>query len=39
MDTVAKLSAYSKEDARKMSVAEMNNLAKTNPELFNKLFN
>lgn len=28
-----------KEDARKMSVAEMNNLAKTNPELFNKLFN
>ena len=28
-----------KESAKKMSIAEMNNLAKTNPELFNKLFN
>ena len=28
-----------KESAKKMSVAELNNLAKTNPELFNKLFN
>ena len=28
-----------KESARKMSIAEMNNLAKENPELFNKLFN
>ena len=28
-----------KENAKKMSIAEMNNLAKTNPELFNKLFN
>lgn len=28
-----------KETAKKMSIAEMNNLAKTNPELFNKLFN
>jgi prophage antirepressor-like protein len=27
-----------KENAMKMSVAEMNNLAKTNPELFKKLF-
>ena len=28
-----------KESARKMSMAELNELAKTNPELFNKLFN
>ena len=28
-----------KEAAKKMSLAEMNNLANTNPELFNKLFN
>lgn len=28
-----------KETAKNMSIAEMNNLAKTNPELFNKLFN
>lgn len=28
-----------KESAKKMSLAEMNNLAKTNPELFAKLFN
>lgn len=28
-----------KESARKMSVAQMNKLAKENPELFNKLFN
>lgn len=28
-----------KETANKMSIAELNNLAKTNPELFNKLFN
>lgn len=28
-----------KESAKKMSIAEMNNLAKSNPELFNKLFN
>ena len=28
-----------KESAKKMSMAEMNELAKTNPDLFNKLFN
>ena len=28
-----------KETAKKMSVAEMNALAKSNPELFSKLFN
>lgn len=28
-----------KDTAKKMSITEMNNLAKTNPELFNKLFN
>ncbi len=28
-----------KETAKNMSIAELNNLAKTNPELFNKLFN
>ena len=28
-----------KETAKKMSIAEMNNLARNNPELFNKLFN
>ena len=28
-----------KEAAKKMSIQEMNNLAETNPELFNKLFN
>lgn len=28
-----------KESAKKMSMAELNNLATTNPELFNKLFN
>ena len=28
-----------KESAKKMSMAELNNLAKTNPELFSKLFN
>ena len=28
-----------KESAKKMSIAEMNALAKSNPELFNKLFN
>lgn len=28
-----------KESAKKMSLADMNNLAATNPELFNKLFN
>jgi hypothetical protein len=28
-----------KETAKKMSIAELNNLAKTNPELFNKYFN
>lgn len=28
-----------KETAKKMSIAEMNTLAKNNPELFNKLFN
>ena len=28
-----------KDDAKKMSIAEMDNLAKTNPELFKKLFN
>ena len=28
-----------KESAKKLSMAELNNLAKTNPELFNKLFN
>ena len=28
-----------KESAKKMSMAELNNLAKTDPELFNKLFN
>jgi hypothetical protein len=28
-----------KETAKKLTMAELNNLAKTNPELFNKLFN
>lgn len=28
-----------KESAKKLSMAELNNLAKTNPDLFNKLFN
>lgn len=30
---------YTKESAKKMSLADMDNLLKTNPELFNKLFN
>lgn len=30
---------YTKESARKMSMAEMNKLAKSNPDLFTKLFN
>lgn len=30
---------YTKESAKKMSLTEMNNLARTNPELYNKLFN
>lgn len=30
---------YTKENASKMSLAEMNNLLKTNPKLFNELFN
>ena len=30
---------YTKENAKKMSITEMNNLMKTNPKLFNELFN
>lgn len=35
----ASTTEYTKETAKKMSMAEMNKLAKSNPDLFNKLFN